>query len=118
LLGLDHDRGQRAQRITRLIQDDAEITIQDMTKIQTDNQSLPALEIIPYLQGIPFDDPRVASARTRLLDWDGQMMSDSPKRRSMPCSGPSWPGRSSMIGFRKTCGLGVEMVRRMLFTSC
>jgi penicillin amidase len=79
LLGLDQDRGQRAQRITELIQDDAEITIQDMTAIQTDNQSLAALEITPYLKNLPFDDPRVAAARNRLVDWDGQMVIESPE---------------------------------------
>lgn len=79
LLSMDHDRGQRAQRITDLIQGDAELAIQDMTAIQTDNKSLAALEIVPYLKGLPFDDPRVAAARTRLLDWDGQMLMDSPE---------------------------------------
>ncbi|OGO35794.1 MAG: hypothetical protein A2W35_09710 [Chloroflexi bacterium RBG_16_57_11] len=79
LLSMDHDRGQRAQRISELIQADEEVTIQDMTAIQTDNQSLAALEVIPYLKGLPFDDPRVAAARTRLVDWDGQMVIDSPE---------------------------------------
>lgn len=79
LLSMDHDRGQRAQRITDLIKADSRITLQDMIAIQTDNQSLPALEFVPYLKGLPFDDPRVAAARNRLLDWDGQMMIDSPE---------------------------------------
>jgi penicillin amidase len=79
LLSMDHDRGQRARRITDLIQGDAQITLQEMTAIQTDNQSLAALEIIPYLKALPFDDPQVAAARTRLLEWDGQMLIDSPE---------------------------------------
>jgi penicillin amidase len=79
LLGMDYDRGQRAQRITDLIQADPEITIDEMTAVQTDNQSLPALEIVPYLKGLPFDDPRVAAARNRLVDWDGQMLMESPE---------------------------------------
>lgn len=79
LLSMDHDRGQRAQRITNLIQGDSEITLQDMMSIQTDNKSLAALEIIPYLKGLSFDNPQVTTARTRLLDWDGQMIMDSPE---------------------------------------
>ncbi len=79
LLSMEHDRGQRAQRITDLIQADPEISIEEMTAIQTDNQSLPALEIVPYLKSLPFDDPRVAAARNRLVDWDGQMLMDSPE---------------------------------------
>ncbi len=79
LLSMDYDRGQRARRITDLIQADLQITIQDMTSFQTDNLSLPALETIPYLKGLPFDDPQVAAARNRLVDWDGQMLSDSPE---------------------------------------
>jgi penicillin amidase len=79
LLNTEHDRGQRAQRITDLIEGDKEITVQDMTAIQTDNQSLAAQEIIPYLKGLSFDDPRIAGARNRLVDWDGQMVIDSPE---------------------------------------
>jgi hypothetical protein len=79
-----------ARAVTGLIQDDPQINLKDMTAIQTDNQSLAALEIIPYLKGLAFDDPRVAAARTRLVEWDvGIWLSKARKRRSTPCSGPS-----------------------------
>ncbi len=80
LLSVSHDRGQRAQRITSLIEGDRDgITVDDMIAIQTDNQSLSALEIIPYLKELSFDDPAVAAARDRLLGWDAQMRMDSPE---------------------------------------
>jgi penicillin amidase len=78
-LGLNQDRGQRAQRITEMIQNmQGGVTIQDMAAIQTDNQSLPALEIIPYLKELSFADPQ-AAARDRLESWNAQMTFDSPE---------------------------------------
>lgn len=80
LLNVSHDRGQRAQRITSLIEGDPDgITVDDMIAAQTDNQSLSALEIIPYLKDISFDDPAVSAARDRLLGWDAQMRMESPE---------------------------------------
>lgn len=78
LLNVFHDRGQRAQRITEMIQNDTGgISIEDMAAIQTDNLSLSALEIIPFLDGLNFEDGETAAARDRLLTWDGQMRMDS-----------------------------------------
>ncbi len=80
LLNVSHDRGQRAQRITEMIQNDqGGISIEDMIAIQTDNQSLSALEIIPYLETLDFEDAGVSAARQRLLTWDAQMRMDSPE---------------------------------------
>ncbi len=80
LIGNDYDRGQRAQRLTNLIQSTgAPITLADMQAFQTDNQSLAALEVMPYLKTISFDDPQIASARDRLLEWNGQTRMDSPE---------------------------------------
>jgi len=50
-----------------------------MVKIQTDNQDLFALEIIPYLGELTWQDPDVSAARDRLLEWDGQMDMNSPE---------------------------------------
>ncbi|HSF79814.1 MAG TPA: penicillin acylase family protein [Anaerolineales bacterium] len=80
LINTSQYRGQRAQRITELIQNDPDgISLEDMIAIQTDNQSLSALEIIPYLEDLRFDDPLVGLARDRLLTWDAQMTMDSPE---------------------------------------
>jgi penicillin amidase len=80
LISSSQYRGQRAQRITDMIQKDGDgISIDDMAAIQTDNQSLSALEIVPYLQDLSIGDPVVSAARDRLLGWDGQMHMDSPE---------------------------------------
>ncbi len=80
LLGIFQDRGQRAERITEMIQGDTDgITIEDMIAIQTDNKSISAEEIIGYLKGLEFSDPAMESARNSLLNWDAQMTMDSPE---------------------------------------
>jgi penicillin amidase len=80
LLGVFHDRGQRAQRITDMIQNDPDgVSLKDMEAIQTDNKSLSAEEVIPYLKGMDFSQPEMATARNTLLNWDAQMVMDSPE---------------------------------------
>ena len=80
LLSKVYYMGQRAARITQMIQNDAnKVNIKYMESIQTDNQSLPALEFIPYLKGLSFDNPQVSAARDSLLTWDGEMLMDSPQ---------------------------------------
>lgn len=80
LLSMDHDRGQRAQRLTDLILSDPDkLTIDDLAAAQTDNQTLQGLELISYLKNITFEDPAVTAARDKMLAWDGQMMMDSPQ---------------------------------------
>ena len=80
LINTSQDRGQRAQRISELIQNDPDgVSLEDMILIQTDNLSLSALEIIPYLEDLRFDDPLVGLGRDRLLTWDVQMTMDSPE---------------------------------------
>jgi penicillin amidase len=80
LLGKLHDRGQRADRITSLIEGDVDgLSLDDMAAIQTDNQELAAMEITPYLKDLSFDDPAVQAGGDRLAKWDGQMYVDSPE---------------------------------------
>jgi penicillin amidase len=80
LLGKRQDLGQRAARLSGLIQDHStKITLADMQAFQTDNQSVAGLEYIPYLKGLVFEDAAIAAARDRLLQWDGQMVMESPE---------------------------------------
>ncbi len=80
IINTSQDRGQRAQRVTEMIRTKAGgITAEDMLAIQTDNYSVSAFEIIPYLADIRFEDPDVDLARDRLFAWDGQMHMDSPE---------------------------------------
>lgn len=80
LISVTQDRGQRAQRITEMIQNDPDgISIEDMIAIQTDNKNLSAEEIIPYLKGLAFSQPAMETGRNTLLNWDAQMTMDSPE---------------------------------------
>lgn len=80
LIAAFQDQGQRAQRLTQLIEADASpVTIEDVISFQTDNGSVSALEVIPYLQGLTISDADVAAARDRLVRWSGQMHKDSPE---------------------------------------
>jgi len=77
-LGSFQDRGQRAGRITNLIEALGEdITVQDLQGIQTDNASVGAQEIMPYISDIAFADPDLSAARDRLVNWDTQTLADS-----------------------------------------
>ncbi len=78
LLSKGYDMGQRAARITDLIISDPDgISMADMQDFQTDNTNLNALEIIPYLKDLSFEDEALAAARDRLLVWDGDMTLES-----------------------------------------
>src|SRR5574341_1093451 len=80
LIGTEFDHGYRAARIVQMIEADTNgISIEDMAAIQGDNLSLGALEVIPYLEDLDFDDDSVSAARDRLMAWDGQMHMDSPE---------------------------------------
>ena len=83
LLATDIDYGYRSARLVDMVNDvldgGGKFTIDDIKLMQRDNKSLPALEMIPSLNGLTFEDPAVTAARDRLLDWDGQMNPDSPE---------------------------------------
>lgn len=80
LLNVFHDRGQRAERITNLIQNDTDgISVEDMMAIQTDNYSISAGEIIPFLENLPFENAAVDAARDKLMIWEPRMRMDSPE---------------------------------------
>ena len=80
LIAREQDRGQRAQRVIDLLEADSDsISLEDITAFQTDQKSLSALEIIPYLEGIAFSNEDIAGARDSLLEWDAQMGMESPQ---------------------------------------
>jgi len=80
LLGKVAARGQRAQRITEMLQSFGnDISLDDMSAMQTSNMSLGALEIVPYLDDLTFGDADLEAARVGLLTWDGEMTMDSPE---------------------------------------
>lgn len=80
LIARFQDQGQRAQRITEMIESDPDtINLADVQAIQTDTGSVSALEVIPYLRGLTIQDPAITAARDRLVGWSGQMQMDSPE---------------------------------------
>jgi len=80
LLGMVAARGQRAQRITDMLQSFGDgISLDEMSAAQTSNMSLGALEVLPYLDDLTFGDADLEAARVRLLTWDGEMTMDSPE---------------------------------------
>ncbi|MFO7663918.1 MAG: penicillin acylase family protein [Chloroflexota bacterium] len=80
ILARFRDQGQRAERITNLISSSQNpIKLDDVQAIQTDNGSISALEVIPYLRGLAIEEQATAAARDRLVTWSGQMHMDSPE---------------------------------------
>jgi penicillin amidase len=77
LISLDWDRGYRAQRITEMIEAVEQLSAEHIKKIQGDNKSLSAGEIIPYLTALTPDDPQLRQALERLAAWDLQEHQDS-----------------------------------------
>ncbi|MEE8372871.1 MAG: penicillin acylase family protein, partial [Dehalococcoidia bacterium] len=73
------DYGYRAQRIVELLERDAPHTFESFQRIQGDNKSISAEELMPYLAGLEVDDPELADARDWLLEWDFQFNADSPQ---------------------------------------
>jgi penicillin amidase len=71
------DMGYRGRRINELIEADPQISIEDMARIQGDNKNLGAMEVLPFLFNLSFDDPELARAQAALRGWDFQMALDS-----------------------------------------
>lgn len=72
------DYGFRAQRIEQLILEaGGSLDIADYQRIQADSVNLGALEIIPALASLEFEDAETAALRDQLLTWDGEQSTDS-----------------------------------------
>jgi penicillin amidase len=72
------DRGQRINDlIAAIISQDDEISMQDVSRIQFDNLSLPARDYVPLMEDLSSDDPDVQAAIERLRGWDLRETKDS-----------------------------------------
>jgi penicillin amidase len=70
----DFDMGYRARRIAQMIETTKDkITVGLVEAMQADSLNTSALEIMPYLEKIPLDDPVLSGARDILARWDGRM---------------------------------------------
>lgn len=76
-ISMDWDPGYRARRIIEMIEGDDLLSFEDMQRMQGDNISVAALDILPYILQISPDDPAQAQALDMLRVWDGDMHRDS-----------------------------------------
>ena len=78
-LGSSFDYGGRADRIVQMIEERKAggISVDDVAAMQGDSLNPAAVEVLPYLANLVFQDPDVESARDSLMDWDRQMKVDS-----------------------------------------
>ena len=67
----------RFQRIEEVLQKGGKFTIEDFERLQHDEMSLPARELVPLLAGLKIDDLVVREARDLLLHWDRVLSKDS-----------------------------------------
>ncbi|UKO98101.1 penicillin acylase family protein [Nostoc sp. UHCC 0870] len=79
LITTDWVYGYRAQRIVEMItQQNQPISLADVQKIQGDNLNLNAQNLVPFLQNLTFDTPRLKAAQKLLQDWNLQLGMTSP----------------------------------------
>ena len=60
----------RWARINEVLGSGRRHAMADMMRLQTDELSIPARQLVPMLHGLSAADPRVEEARRRLLAWD------------------------------------------------
>ncbi|MBP5976819.1 penicillin acylase family protein [Brasilonema sp. CT11] len=74
LITTDWVYGYRAQRIVEMIsQATKPISLADVQRIQGDNRNLNAQTLVPLLQSLSLDTPRLQAVQKLLLDWDLQL---------------------------------------------
>ena len=79
LITTDWVYGYRAQRIVEMISQQTEaISLKDVQQIQADARNLNAQTLVPILQSITVDTPRLQAAQKLLLDWNLQLEMTSP----------------------------------------
>ncbi|WP_390625439.1 penicillin acylase family protein [Nostoc linckia] len=79
LITADWVYGYRAQRIVEMISQQTEpISLEDVQQIQGDDRNLNAQTLVPLLQSITVDTPRLQAAQKLLQDWNLQLGMTSP----------------------------------------
>lgn len=77
LITKDWDAGYRAQRINDMIKAKQKIGIPDIQAMQGDNANLSAMEVMPYLAALNFEDAPVQAGLDSLKKWDFQQHMES-----------------------------------------
>ena len=67
----------RFNRIVEVLGSNRRFTVGDSERLQYDELSLPARELVPFLEGLSSSDPDVEAARRVLVDWDYLLLKDS-----------------------------------------
>jgi penicillin amidase len=71
-LSSDWDYGYRAARITSMIEQTPSLGIDDFQRIEGDDANPLQAVLVPVLQGVDFQDPRLETTAALLDSWDGQ----------------------------------------------
>jgi penicillin amidase len=74
----EYPSGDRAQRITELIEAREAIDVPYIRRMQFDQVSLADRIIAQYLGSLEVDDPALAAAVQMIRSWDGELSADSP----------------------------------------
>jgi len=67
----------RFHRIEEVLKKGSKFTVADFQRLQYDNLSLPARELVPLLRGIDFENADTREAARMLLEWDMIISKDS-----------------------------------------
>ncbi|OGO52708.1 MAG: hypothetical protein A2148_11135 [Chloroflexi bacterium RBG_16_68_14] len=76
-LGCEWRDGYRHQRIVQVLSEGEALTPEDMARLQVDDLSLPALELMPFVRRLEPQTDLGRSAHGLLLEWDGHLSVDS-----------------------------------------
>jgi len=76
-LGLDSAAGYRSQRIRNLLTGKSKLSVGDMTRIQMDQYSSNAKQLVPLLMKIPLESSYYREGQNQLKGWDYQQTADS-----------------------------------------
>jgi penicillin amidase len=79
VISTDWDDGYRGRRIVDRLTSEAPFNVGKFEAVQADVVFLPALEVLPHLEALEFEDAAVSDARDWLLTWNGSMDMNSPQ---------------------------------------
>lgn len=77
-ISTEFNHGYRARRIVDMIEGTEEIAVSDVERMQGDVYSIPAEEVIPYLEELPTMGA-LTEAKEMLLGWNRRMEHESPE---------------------------------------
>lgn len=76
-VGFEWSDPYRWLRIVEVLESGRRFSMADMMRLQTDELSIPARQLVPLLADVEVEDRRVEEARRRLLEWDFVLRQES-----------------------------------------